>query len=88
MKGLPGLVGYKLRTKFFQLRFDTRSVWEDRHALDCFLALPEHQEAVRRFAVWSAEGSKTVHWSAPTTDLDWEEAERRLAEAPPIPIRR
>ncbi len=88
MKGLPGLVGYKLRAKFFQLRFETRSVWQDPQALGRLMALPEHQEAVRRFAEWSAEGSKTVHWSAPTTELDWEEAERRLAEAPAIPIRR
>ncbi len=88
MKGMPGLVGYGLRAKFLQLQFDTRSVWEDREALERFLSLPEHEEAVRRFAVWSGEGSKTVHWIGPTAELDWDEAERRLAEVRAIPVNR
>ena len=86
MKGMPGLVGYELRAKFFKLRFDTRSVWNDRGALGRFMSLPEHEEAVRRFRVWSGEGSKTVHWTGPSADLDWDEAERRLAEVEAIPV--
>ncbi len=88
VKGMPGLVAYELRAKFFKLRFDTRSVWDDREALGRFMSLPEHEEAVRRFGQWSSEGSKTVHWTSSTAKLDWDEAERRLAEAPVIPVHR
>ena len=88
MKGMPGLVGYELRAKFLKLRFDTRSVWNNREALGRFLSLPEHEEAVRLFGVWSGEGSKTVQWIGPTAELDWDEAERRLAEVPAIPVNR
>ncbi len=70
LKGMPGLVGYEPRAKFFKLRFDTRSVWDDGEAPDRFMSLPVHQEAVRRFGQWSREGSKSVHWTSATAKLD------------------
>ena len=88
MAGMQGLVGYALRPKFLQLRFETCTAWENHAALGRFMALPEHQEAMRQFHIWSADDSKTVNWTSQRSELDWSEAESRLKKAAPAPVKR
>ena len=76
-----GAYGVSLEAHPFRRRFRTLSSWRDRDAVNAFVRTEPHRSAMRRHHA-SMKSSKFVLWNAPGPRLAWDEAGRRLAEAP------
>ncbi|MCB1019788.1 MAG: DUF3291 domain-containing protein [Acidobacteria bacterium] len=82
LKQTPGYVDHSLRANFWTLTFRTYTVYEDYEALESFLYSPEHSEAMRKMGGWSGPESRSLQWISESREIDWDDAERRLAETP------
>ena len=77
-KQTPGLVAYGLRAEPRRGRFWTMSCWTSRETAGAFVKEEPHATAVRRFANWAGDGAAFVEWESRQTEIDWDEAFRRL----------
>jgi heme-degrading monooxygenase HmoA len=77
MRGLPGFVGYALKTYPFRREFLTLSGWESESAMRDFVRCQAHRAAMR----WQGSGGhRLTSAHLPGSDIDWAAAERALAE--------
>jgi hypothetical protein len=82
LKRTPGHVKYGLRANPFRLVFRTYSIYENYEDLQNFLYSPEHSEAMAMMSTWSGPESRTTNWTSPSREIDWAEANRKLAQTP------
>jgi heme-degrading monooxygenase HmoA len=81
MRKTPGVVRFSLRANPFRKRYLTFSIWQEPDAfirVDDFMHSGEHKNAMAMMASLNVRGEKTIRWTSPTADLDWNEAFRRL----------
>lgn len=82
LRETPGYVRYGVRADLFRATFRTYSIYESSEALQDLIYSPEHAEAMRMMGEWSGPESRTTNWKSASTQIDWKEGLRRLAEAP------
>ncbi|MEZ5361119.1 MAG: hypothetical protein R2748_01965 [Bryobacterales bacterium] len=63
------------------MTFRTYTVYENYEALEMFLYSPG-LEAMRKMGDWSGPESRSLQWISESREIDWADAERRLAETP------
>ncbi|MGA2785264.1 MAG: hypothetical protein ABSF09_11260 [Candidatus Bathyarchaeia archaeon] len=73
-----GLVRYGLKTDLPHKRFWTFSVWRDREAMENFVRVHPHTEAISKFPAWAGEGAAFVEWKTANGTIDWEIALKKL----------
>ncbi len=73
-----GLVRYGLKTDLAHKRFWTFSVWRDRDAMESFVRMHPHTDAISKFPAWAAEGAAFVEWNAANGLVDWDLASKQL----------
>jgi quinol monooxygenase YgiN len=82
LRETPGYVKYALRASLFRLTFRTYSIYESHEALQELIYSPEHAAAMAKMGEWSGPESRTTHWTSASAEIDWADAQRRLAETP------
>ena len=82
LRHISGVVKFKLRAKLLRRTFETYSIYEDQESLQDLVYSAEHVEAMKKMAEWSGPESRTTNWTSVSSEIDWEEARSRLAEAP------
>ena len=83
-----GLVFPKLSpldSRYFQKRFWTFTVWQDREsAMKFFAASTHHQEAVKHFKEWTYPTARIVIWQSDNSEIDWPAGLEKLKQSPGI----
>lgn len=78
LRASPGLVGYRVKAGLLRRRFWTLSVWRTKVAMQAFVRIGVHAQAVSRFSEWAAPGAAFAEWYSPKKRVTWREAFERL----------
>ena len=74
-----------LDSHYFQKRFWTFTVWQNREASMKFFANSgHHHEAVKHFKEWTYPTARIVIWPSGNSEIDWQTGLEKLKQSPGI----
>jgi hypothetical protein len=78
IKQSEGVVNYAVKANFPKKHFWTFSIWKDKVSLRRFISQEPHATAIKKFEIWTGEGSAFAEWTSKSNKIDWGDAIQRL----------